>query len=109
MPRRQTVRIGAIDNTGPNTLILFLQDTADKASQIDIAVAFITAKGINSLLYLLKKAADRGQVRLLTGLYQGFTEPKALRTLLREQKDTDGPISVRISTDQHFDSATLFL
>jgi HKD family nuclease len=96
------VRIGAIENSGPNTLVAFLRNAGAGCDQIDIAVAFITAAGLGALLFLLKKAASRGRVRVLTGLYQGFTEPKALWTLLREQEQTDGRLSVRVSKDGHF-------
>ena len=41
-------------------------------------------------------------VRVLTGFYQGFTEPKALWTLLREQERTPGRFSIRVSMDKHF-------
>jgi HKD family nuclease len=96
------VRIGTIENSGPNTLVAFLRNAGAGCAQIDIAVAFITAAGLDSLLFLLKKAASRGRVRVLTGLYQGFTEPKALWTLLREQEQTGGRLSVRVSKDGHF-------
>jgi HKD family nuclease len=46
-------------------------------------------------------AADGG-VRLLTGLYQKFTEPQALRTLLRIQEETCGQLSVRLSLEPQF-------
>ncbi|MBN9519470.1 hypothetical protein J0H58_13260 [bacterium] len=96
------MKIGAIENTGPNTLVAFLRNAGDGCARIDIAVAFITAAGLDSLLYLLKRAASRGRVRVLTGLYQGFTDPKALWTLLGEQEQTGGRISVRLSRDGHF-------
>jgi HKD family nuclease len=99
---RKSIRIGAIENSGPNTLVAFLRKAGAGCAQIDIAVAFITAAGLDSLLFLLKKAASRGRVRVLTGLYQAFTEPKALWTLLREQEQTGGRLSVRVSKDGHF-------
>lgn len=102
MRRKRAIQIGAIENSGPNTLVAFLRNAGSGCAEIDIAVAFITAAGLDSLLYLLKKAASRGRARVLTGLYQGFTEPKALWTLLREQERTDGRLSVRVSRDGHF-------
>jgi HKD family nuclease len=71
-------------------------------NQIDIAVAFVTAAGLDSLEFLLKQAASKGSVRVITGLYQGFTEPKALWTLLRAQEETGGRLSVRVSRDDRF-------
>lgn len=102
MGRSRTIQIGAIENSGPNTLVAFLRNAGAGCTQIDIAVAFVTAAGLDSLLYLLKRAASKGSVRVLTGLYQGFTEPKALWTLLREQEQTGGRLSVRVSRDGHF-------
>jgi HKD family nuclease len=102
MTQRRSILIGAIENTGPNTLVAFLRNAGAGCTQIDIAVAFITAAGLDSLLYVLKQAASKGSVRVLTGLYQGFTEPKALSTLLREQERTGGRLSVRVSRDGHF-------
>lgn len=103
------IRVGAIENSGPNTLVSYLRNAGSAATKIDIAVAFITTAGLESVLHLLKRTSAQGQVRLLTGLYQGFTEPKALRTLLREQQQSDGRFLVQISTDQHFHWKTYFL
>src|SRR5262245_2981475 len=102
MTRRRSIQIGAIENAGPNTLVAFLRNAGAGCTQIDIAVAFVTAAGLDSLLYLLQQAASKGAVRVLTGLYQGFTEPKALSTLLRAQEQTGGRLSVRVSRDGHF-------
>jgi HKD family nuclease len=109
MHQAGTIRVGAIENAGPNTLISYLRNAGNAATQIDIAVAFVTAAGLDSVLYLLKKTAAHGHVRLLTGLYQGFTEPKALRTLLREQRETDGRLAVQLSVHRHFHWKTYFL
>src|SRR5262249_42316692 len=65
--------------------------------------------GLDALLYLLKKTAAKGSVRLLTGLYQGFTEPAALWALLRAQDETEGRLSVRLSRDRHFHWKAYFL
>lgn len=102
MARASGVRIGAIENSGPNTLVSYLRSVGRTASQIDIAVAFITTAGLDSVLHLLKRVSARGQVRLLTGLYQGFTEPKSLRILLREQQQLQGRLTVHISSDARF-------
>jgi HKD family nuclease len=109
MQNQRVVRIGTIENTGPNTLLAFLRHAGAACDRIDIAVAFVTAAGLDSLLGLLKQAASRGHVRILTGLYQKVTEPKALRTLLREQDQSDGRLSVRLSRDGHFHWKTYIL
>ncbi len=102
MPTRSKTRIALIDNSGPNKLLTYLRAAGASCRQIDIAVAFVTASGLGSILHLLKKVARRGQVRILTGLYQGFTSPNALAALLREQTATRGRLTVRISTDPRF-------
>jgi HKD family nuclease len=102
MPTRSTTRIAQIDNSGLNQLLPYLRAAGGSCRQIDIAVAFITATGLESILHVLQKVARRGQVRVLTGLYQGFTDPKALAALLREQTATRGRLTVRLSDDPRF-------
>jgi HKD family nuclease len=109
MTKVSGVRIGVVENSGPNTLVSYLRNAGTTTTQIDIAVAFITTAGLDSVTHVLKRASQRGQVRLITGLYQGFTEPKALRTLLREQEQSDGRFLVQISADPHFHWKTYFL
>lgn len=96
------MKIGTIENNAHNTLEAFLQAAAKDASALDWASAFITNSGLNSVLYLLTAAAKKGKARVLTGLYQGFTEPAALRTLLRAQAASKGRLEVRLSKDRHF-------
>lgn len=98
----KTVQVAAIENNGPNTLVSFLRHGCSQASAIDIAVAFVSTAGLDSILHVLQKTAKAGRVRLLTGLYQGITEPKALRTLFQVQKQTKGRLSVQISCLKHF-------
>lgn len=102
-------KISLIDNTGPNCLLPFLRAAGDACTQIDIAVAFITVPGLESVLHILQRVARKGHVRILTGLYQGFTEPKALAILLREQTESDHRLSVRICRDKRFHWKTYFL
>ena len=109
MSKANQIKVGTIDNSGPNKLVSFLRAESRATQQIDMAVAFVTMSGLDSVLHLLKRTAARGNVRLLTGLYQGFTEPKALRTLLREQRQTDGRLSVQISAAPHFHWKAYFL
>jgi len=109
MPTRSPTRIGLIDNSGPNKLLPYLRAVGASCRQIDIAVAFITAAGLESLLHLLKQVARKGRVRILTGIYQGFTDPKALAALLREQTASSERLSVRISHDHRFHWKTYLL
>lgn len=108
MPTK-SIHVGTIDNTGPNRLVSFLRTAGAGCAGIDVAVAFVTSAGLKIVLNLLQRAASRGRVRFLTGLYQGFTEPKALRTLLRSQEETGGKLSVQISTVPHFHWKSYFL
>jgi len=91
-----------IDNTGPNSVLDNLRRMTRRATRVDIAVAFISAAGLNRLLPALQQVAARGAVRVLTGLYQGITDPQALRTLLRVQAQTRGRLSVRVSRESKF-------
>jgi HKD family nuclease len=91
-----------IENSGPNNLRDYLKAVLLTASGIDIAVAFITRTGLREILQLLRQVARKGEVRIITGLYQGFTEPGALRALLRAQDQTKGRLSVRLSTEPGF-------
>ena len=101
--------IGVIENAGPNHLRGYLKENIKNFSGVDIAVAFITQAGLDELLLTLRKASKQGPVRLLTGLYQCFTEPKALRILLAQQSDTQGRLSVRLSPIPHFHWKAYFL
>lgn len=98
-----------IENAGPNHLRGFLKSYAKTATSIDIAVAFVSRQGLNEILPSLKKVSTIGPVRLVTGFYQGFTDPQALRPLLLQQSDTNGSLSVRISRNPHFHWKAYFL
>jgi len=109
MTTRSQSQISLITNIGPNCLLPYLRAAGSSCKQIDIAVAFITASGLESLLHLLQRVARKGRVRILTGLYQGFTEPKALALLLREQAESESRITVRICRDKRFHWKSYFL
>ena len=102
MDGRRSPSFEFIENTGPNSVLGTLRRMTKRAAQVDIAVAFISAAGLNRLLPSLQQVASRGAVRVLTGLYQGITDPQALRTLLRVQAQTRGRLSVRISGESKF-------
>ncbi|HEX4792466.1 MAG TPA: phospholipase D-like domain-containing protein [Humisphaera sp.] len=95
--------IGVIENAGPNNLKAFIKDTIKAANKVDIGVAFITVGGLEHVSRWLKKAGSRGTVRVLTGFYQCFTEPAALRKLLELKSQLkSGRFEVRVSTDKRF-------
>jgi len=91
-----------IENQGPNTLARFLRSTLTKAKAANLAIAFLSHSGVLTTLPLLRRAAARGKVRVLTGLYQDLTDPKALRALLRAQEQTNERLEVRLSRNRKF-------
>lgn len=101
--------VGVIDNEGPNTLKAFLGDHLPSAASADVGAAFITSTGLNHVLGRLKKVANRGRVRLLTGFFQSVTEPTALRRLLAVETDLGDRFAVRVSSDPHFHWKSYFL
>jgi diadenosine tetraphosphate (Ap4A) HIT family hydrolase len=63
-------------------LLLGLERDMAYASRMDLAVAFVTASGLEQIEpYLLDMIDLGGQVRLLTGDYLDVTEPRALHRL----------------------------
>lgn len=62
-----------------------LIQSIQKASSIDIIVAFLMESGINLLKKELKAAVEKGiKIRILTGNYLGITQPVALQIVKRE-------------------------
>ncbi|MGE5296878.1 MAG: phospholipase D-like domain-containing protein [Solirubrobacterales bacterium] len=96
------MRLDLIENSGPDNLRDTLKAQISHASEVSIAVAFITQAGLDEIVQPLQQVATNGKVRLLTGLYQKFTEPRALRTLCRLQRQTQGRLSVRLSREPQF-------
>lgn len=91
-----------IDNEGPNTLRQHLLEELPKVKSADFAVAFFTDAGLSGLHSALATAARQGRVRLLTGLYQGVTEPDALRWALDLQAKNRGKFQARLSPQLRF-------
>ncbi len=96
------MKLDVIENSGPDNLRDMLKAKLHRAVDVSIAVAFVTQSGLDELLQSLRQVAAGGTVRLVTGLYQKVTEPRALRTLLRVQEETRGAFSVRVSTEPQF-------
>lgn len=91
-----------VDNRGPNNLRDSLRVWLRHTQSLDLGVAFITRAGLNELLPAIQQVARRGRVRVLTGIYQAFTEPEALHALLRVRNETNGTLDLRISSTPHF-------
>ncbi|GAB4298115.1 MAG: hypothetical protein Kow0090_13470 [Myxococcota bacterium] len=91
-----------INNNGPNNLRDILEEIIPQAKSINIAVAFISEKGLDKIIGVLNKAANKGvEIRILTGLYQKITEPRALKQLLAIQKNKKN-IVVKLSCERKF-------
>jgi HKD family nuclease len=95
-------RLELIENVGPNSLLAALKNAAGSARHIDLEVAFVAMAGLLKVLPLLKRVAERGGVRIITGLYQGITEAKALSELLQVQEESNQRLQVRIAEETHF-------
>jgi HKD family nuclease len=91
-----------VSNSGPNTLLSQLNAGLRQAHRADIAVAFVSLSGLASVLPKLRMLANRGGVRLVTGLYQDVTQPAALRKLLQVTGEGGGLFFVRISRNRSF-------
>ena len=91
-----------IENNGPNNLRDILKAKLAQASEVCIAVAFVTRSGLDVIAQPLREVATQGKVRLITGLYQRVTEPQALDALLEIQNESRGQFSVRLSKEPHF-------
>jgi HKD family nuclease len=96
--------IDLIENRGPNTLLATLRKllATHNCSVVEFQVAFASAAGVGELLPSLRRAASRTQVRIVTGLYQGVTEPSALRLLFKVAQQTKGRLQTRLAKDVYF-------
>lgn len=99
----EDISFEVIENIGKdNNLRDVLKTCFAKASEAYIAVAFVTESGLNEIIQPLGEVAVRGKVRLITGLYQHVTEPKALKTLLSMQNEPRTNLSVKLSKEPQF-------
>jgi HKD family nuclease len=95
-------RVELIENRGPNTLLSAFRTLLGKPRAVDIQAAFASADGVGALLPHFRRAAARGKVRIVTGLYQAVTEPAALWLLLKAQRQSKGRLKTRLARDLHF-------
>jgi HKD family nuclease len=91
-----------IENAGPNSVLATLKTLLKSAIEVDVQVAFTTLSGVELLMSRLLSVAGRGDVRFLTGLYQGNTEPAALTRLHKEQERHGRCFQVRLSSETNF-------
>lgn len=106
----QNFKVGVIENKGPNSLERFLCNIKNSNCKcLDIAVAFITKEGIDAIGPLLSSVAKKCKVRVLTGIYQSFTQPSALKELNKIGRQTKGNLELRISRNKRFHWKAYFL
>ncbi|MGN0658832.1 MAG: DUF3427 domain-containing protein [Emergencia sp.] len=75
-----------------------LESELRDCTEFYFSVAFITNSGVQSVLSLLDALAEKGvRGKILTSQYQNFTQPSALRRLLKYEN-----ISLRIVTKENF-------
>lgn len=74
-----------------------LREFARSALSFQAVVAFATKAGVEAALPHIRKIAERGHASITVGLYQGITEPSALRALAKAKKAMNGRLDVRIS------------
>jgi HKD family nuclease len=104
MGTKQSTKVDCevIENEGPNTLRAYLARELPKVMSADLAVAFITDAGLDRLHSALAAASERGHVRILTGIYQGVTEPNALWWARDTQIKTGGRLKLKLSPQPRF-------
>lgn len=69
----------------------------DRATSVDIAVAFIQKSGVRPLLEHLRDLLNRnGRLRLLTGDYLDITDPEAILALIDRSNEPHGTVELRV-------------
>lgn len=96
------MRLDVVDNEGAATMIAELRKELGSCMIARLATASLTRDGIKFIEEALKDKHRELQVRLLIGLYNGHTEPAALRRLLRMLKKSDERLEVRIAENPRF-------
>ena len=106
----KNIKVGVIENKGPNSLRGFLCNIKNSnCKNLDIAVAFITKEGVDAIWPILSSVAKRCKVRILTGIYQSFTQPSALKELNKISRQTNGNLELRISRNKRFHWKAYFI
>ena len=93
------LQLTLIDTEFGPTMAEELRAALRECSEAAIAVAFVSVAGLKDILEEIRGLIRRGaSLRLLTGTYQAFTEPKALSTLVElVAAAPDGALQVRIA------------
>ena len=89
-----------IDNRGPNTMLAAIKALCRDAVDVDVVVAFASARGVDLMLPSLSRVARTGHVRVIVGLMGGVTEPQALVRLREAGLRTKGAIEPLVARDE---------
>ena len=87
-----------VNNVGPNTMEAMFRESAKSARTLQAVVAFATEAGVNAVLPYILQIAQRGHASITVGLYQGITEPAALRALAKARKAMSGSLTINVAT-----------
>jgi superfamily II DNA or RNA helicase/HKD family nuclease/SOS-response transcriptional repressor LexA len=90
-----------VNNKFPRKKVLSsIIEELEKCEEFLISVAFVTTSGVATLINTFKNLEDKGvKGKILVSQYLNFTQPEALRRLLRFKN-----IDLRIATDSNFHS-----
>lgn len=89
---------------GRKKVISTLREELENCDEFIISVAFITESGVSLILNQLKQLQDKGvKGKILTGDYQTFTQPKALKRLMEFTN-----IEIKLSKGDKFHSKGYF-
>jgi len=91
-------RVDLVNNVGPNTVESVFRELASSASTLRAVVAFATKAGVDAVMPHIRRIAERGHASITVGLYQGVTEPAALRALAKARKEMNGRLTVKVAT-----------
>ena len=86
-----------VNKAGPNSVGHLFEQLARSARTLNTVVAFATKAGVDSVLPHIRRIAERGPVCITVGLYQGVTEPAALRASAKAKKAMNGRLTVQIA------------
>jgi hypothetical protein len=85
-----------VNNIGPNTVENVFRGFAKSARNLHAVVAFATKAGVDAVMPYVRQVAQRGHAAITVGLYQGVTEPAALRALAKARKEMSGRLTVNV-------------
>ena len=86
-----------INNEGPNSVEAVFKRLSASAISLEAVSAFATRAGVDAILPYIRRIAERGRVFLAVGLYQGITEPSALRSLRKAAKAYPGRLVIAVA------------